>query len=163
MENNELHNSLLLTLKENATNAYNAFSLAYEKLNENKADSKRRFIEIIKSNDFLLSSMDYYMKLFKDIDTSEDILYVSQILVLLIKASHNLFVIARSDNNKEEMDRFLNKKEGYKDTLYFYYLLGDDNEKLHPILEAFIKDSDINENNILKGYTRYNEEMKGSN
>lgn len=161
--NNELHTSLLMTLKESATNAYNAFSVAYEKLNENKEESKKRFIEIIKSSDFLLSSMDYYMHLFKDIDTSEDILYVSQIITLLIKASHNLIVIAKSDNNDKEIDLYDKKKESYKDLLYFYYLLGEDNVKLQPILDAFIKDTGVGESNILAGYTKYNEFMKESN
>ena len=150
-----LHDAIVAQLKETATQSYNAFSCAYELLNEDKNASKEKFINIISNNDYVIQSLEFYNERFKGLDRSEDYLYIGQILTLQIKASQNLFVIARSESNEPEMNYYLSKKDDYKKELYFYYLLAGDNEKIKIILEAFVKDSEISENIILLAENRY--------
>ena len=131
-----LHNAIIDQLKETATNSYNSFYQAYEELSEHKDDSRIKFLNIIRNNDYVISSLSFYDDKFKDLDRSEDYLYIAQILSLQIKACHNLYVI---DND----DKWLTRKEEYKSTLYHYYELGKNITKIGPILEAFIKDAGI--------------------
>ena len=146
MENSKaLHDSFLLQLKESATSSYNQFYKAYELLNENKVQSRDMFITLIKNNDYLISSFSFYNDLFKDLSRSEDYLYIGQILTLQVKASHNLFVIYRSDNLTSEMNYYQTKKYNYQKELVYYYNLSKDDPKLFPIMEAFIKDVGVNE------------------
>lgn len=150
-----LHDAIVAQLKETATQSYNAFYRAYELLNEDKNASKEKFISIISNNDYVIQSLSFYDEKFKELDRSEDYLYIGQILSLQIKASHNLFVIARSDNNDSEKEYYISKKDHYKEELYFYYLLGGKEEKIKTILEAFVKDAEISENIILLAENRY--------
>ena len=138
-EVNYLHQAVVDQLKETATHTYNEFLKAYESLNDDKEGSKGIFLAIIKNNDYLFSSLEFYNETFKDLDRSEDYLYISQLLNLQIKACHNLEVIYQSESNKEA-DKYITKKEEYKKTLATYYQMNKDNNKIGPILEAFLKD-----------------------
>ena len=152
-----LHNAFVAQLKETATHSYNTFYRAYEMLNEDKYQSRDKFLSLMRNNDYLLASLDFYDDKFYGLDRDEDYLYIGQILTLQVKAAHNLGVIQESD--KEE-NTYLNRKEEYKKNLYFYYLLGKDSKKIGEILLAFLKDVEIDEEVKEEATNRYQNFLK---
>lgn len=138
-----LHESILAQLKESSTNTFNKFSSAFELLNTDKNKAKLMFLEIVKDTDYLISSMEFYKSQFKDLDRSEDYLYIGQLLNLEIKACYDLALIFNNEKNLVEANRYDSKKDNYKKILYSYYLLAKDNPKVGKILEIFLREADI--------------------
>ena len=143
-----LHNAIVDQLKETATNSYNKFYRAYESLKEDKEASKEAFETILRNNDYVIASLDFYDDKFRSLDRSEDYLYIGQILSLQIKACHNLNFINQNEDYNE-------KKNNYKILLYFYYLMAKELEKIGLIMEAFVKDALIGEEEIKVATNKY--------
>lgn len=121
--NDYIHNNLIDQLKETYTKAFNLFTVAYKNLNEDVKKAKKEFIEIINNCNFVVKSLPFYDDNFKNFNRNEDLFYIVQMLSLLVKASHNLWVIARHNNDEEEKKKYNKMKHHYKGLLYYYYHL----------------------------------------
>ena len=139
-----LQNGILGQLKETATNIFNLFSDAYQNLDNDVEKAEEEFNGVIFKSSFLLKSMPYYNDLFIDLDRSEDIFYIIQILSLNIKACHNLVVIANHNHKSGEEIEKIDLKEGcFKSVFYFYYRLASIqkvNDKVKAIIDVYYKD-----------------------
>ena len=140
-----IHKSLVDQLKETATKLFNLFSDAYAKLNDNVNKANNEFLSLLRDANYIIKPLSFYDDELITYNRNEDFFYIIQILSLCVKASHNLWVIARHNKNKEEMNNNQNLKSYYKGKLYYYYhlayLLGIDN-KTKEIVDIFYKENE---------------------
>ena len=142
-ELNNLHQSILLQLKETSSHSYNAFSQAYEVMQKDQDEALTKYKNVINDNQYVLNATWYYLDQFIDLDMSEDFLYIGQILNLDIKASHNISIIYRNQNNLDKMALYEKNKILYQGHLYFiHHLLCflKTNNQIKLIIEAFLND-----------------------
>ena len=154
-----MHNSLLLELKESGNSIYNLFLKGYEDLKANEVEKARNsFEKAFKSGQFIIKSMVFYRENLIDINIEEDILYVSQILSLMNKTSHNLSLIYKKNNDKQNEEYYLTQKSLINSELSLYiditkYLKCS--EKLQTIMEAYRLDSGLSIKESSIGYIKF--------
>ena len=142
-DNKYLHEAILNQLKETATTMYNVFSSGYENLNKDVDKAEKLFHDVLIQGDYVIKPMPFYNKSFRNLNRDEDIFYIIQILSLLTKASHNLWVIARHNKDDEGLIRFQKREQYYKAQLYFYYHLAsfyDVKKQIREILDVYFKE-----------------------
>ena len=159
-EINSLHNSFVMQLVEQATKSYNQFSRGFEIIKTNVEEAENLFQNVLKNNDYYLSSMEFYNDQFYGLDRSDELLYLGQLLSLQVKACRNLVVINRNKSIEGQALYYESRMNQYKEDLYFYNLLAKDLVKAGPILMMFTKDAHIEDSIIEKATLRYNEYIK---
>ena len=145
-DNKYLHEAILNQLKETATTMYNVFSSGYENLNKDVEKAEKLFHDVLIQGDYVIKPMPFYNKSFRNLNRDEDIFYIIQILSLLTKASHNLWVIARHNKDDEELFLFQKREKYYQAELYFYYHLAHFykvKKQIKEILDVYYQEMDI--------------------
>ena len=156
---NLMHDSLLLELKESGNSIYNLFLKGYDFLKNNEIEKARNsFEKTFKSGQFITKSMIFYRENLVDINIEEDILYVSQILSLMNKTCHNLSLIYRKKEDKENEQYYLTQKSLCNTETYLYFLMSKYlkvSEKLLTIMEAYRLDSGLTSIEEAIGYIKF--------
>lgn len=143
MDDKYLRNSILLQLKDVATTIFNLFSNGYENLNKDLEKARKQFLDLTVQGEYIIKSMPFYNDQFQGTDRSEDLFYVIQIISLLVKAHHNLWVIARHNKEKEKQQHHEKIEKYYKGQLSFYYHLAyleDVKDNVKQIIDVFYKE-----------------------
>jgi len=138
-----LHQSILLQLKETSSHSFNAFSQAFEVMKKDQGDALNKFKNVIVDNQYVLNATWFYLDLFIELDMSEDFLYMGQLLNLDIKSTHNIIVLYRNKKDKEKMNEYEKRKILYQGHLYFIHHLSrilKTNNQIKLIIEAFLRD-----------------------